>query len=171
VPFLKTSPNAFLRYVVANWQVAGITTIQSGTPVNVTIGSDVANIGITGQQRPNLVGSVPSLNCSTDPATKKQINCFDPSAFAMPAQYTFGSAGRDILRGPHYIRTDLSFAKNVPIAGPAKLELHLDVFNIFNNVNFANPNSTFGSSSFGVISGLAAGEASRQMQLGARFIF
>ncbi len=171
VPFLKTSPNAFLRYVVANWQVAGITTIQSGTPVNVTIGSDVANIGITGQQRANLVGSVPSLNCSTDPATKKQINCFDPSAFAMPAQYTFGNAGRNILRGPHYTRTDLSFAKNVPIVGNAKLELHLDVFNIFNNVNFANPNSTFGSASFGVISGLAAGEASRQMQLGARFIF
>jgi len=171
VPFLKTSPNAFLRYVVAGWQVAGVTTVQSGTPVNVTISGDVANIGITGKQRPNLVGSVPSLNCTTDPATKNQINCFDASAFAMPAQYTFGNAPRNVLRGPHYIQTDLSFAKTVPLANTAKLELHVDVFNTFNNVNFANPNSTFGSASFGRISSLLTGAAMRQMQIGARFLF
>ena len=63
VPFLKTSSSAFLRYVVAGWQVAGITTIQSGTPVNVTLNGDNANIGISNLQRPNLVGAVPSLNC------------------------------------------------------------------------------------------------------------
>jgi hypothetical protein len=171
VPFLKNSQNAFLRYVIAGWQAAGITTIQSGTPVNVTIGSDVANIGITGQQRPNLVGSVPSLNCQTDPATKNQINCYDPSAFAMPAQFTFGNAGRNILRGPKWVQTDLSLAKTVALAQTVRVEFHIDIFNAFNNVNFANPNSTFGSTSFGRISALATGANMRQMQLGARFLW
>src|SRR5262249_55298895 len=71
VPFLKTSPKPILRYVVAGWQIGGVTTLQSGTPVNVTIGPDTANIGITAQQRPNLVGPVPTLNCQTNPTTRE----------------------------------------------------------------------------------------------------
>jgi hypothetical protein len=171
VPFLKTSQNAFLRYVVAGWQVAGITTLQSGTPVNVTIGTDVANIGISGQQRPNLVGSVPKLNCTEDAATKNQINCFDASAFQMPALYTFGNAPRNVLRGPKYMQTDLSLAKTVALAQTMRVEFHIDIFNAFNNVNFANPNAVFGTTSFGRINALLTGANMRQMQLGARFIF
>ena len=55
VPFLKTRRRPLLKYVVAGWQVGGVTTVQSGTPVNVTIATDLANIGITGVQRPDLV--------------------------------------------------------------------------------------------------------------------
>jgi hypothetical protein len=39
---------------------------------------------------------------------------------------------------------------------------------VFNNVNYNNPNSTFGSASFGRISG--AGNM-RQVQLGGKVIF
>ena len=59
LPFLKDSTQPILKYVVAGWQVSGVTTLQSGTPVNVTIGNDQANIGISGVQRPNLVGRGP----------------------------------------------------------------------------------------------------------------
>jgi hypothetical protein len=171
VPFLKTSPNPFLRYVVAGWQVAGVTTLQSGTPVNVTIAADVANIGISGQQRPNLIGAIPTLNCQTEASTKNQINCFDPSAFAMPAAFTFGNAPRNVLRGPKWVQTDLSLAKTIPLSSTLKAEFHIDIFNAFNNVNFANPNGVFGSASFGRISALVTGAAMRQMQLGVRFLF
>src|SRR4030095_7736928 len=85
IPFLKSSSKPVLKYGVAGWQVGGVTTIQSGTPVNVTISTDRANIGITGQQRPDLVGPVPSLNCQPSPTNRDLINCFDASAFAMPA--------------------------------------------------------------------------------------
>ena len=152
VPFLKDSSSAFLRYVVAGWQVAGVTTVQSGTPVNVTIGGDVANIGITGLQRPNLVGSVPELNCQTEASTRNEINCFDATAFAMPAAFTFGDASRNILRGPKFVSTDLSMSKLIPISGQVRLQLRAEMFNVFNNVNFGNPNATFGSANFGRIS-------------------
>src|SRR6266542_1537687 len=82
IPFLKSSPQPVLKYLVAGWQVSGVTTIQSGSPLNVTLSTDRANIG-TGLQRPDLVGPVPQLNCvdDPDPARRRQLmNCFDQSA-------------------------------------------------------------------------------------------
>ena len=174
VPFLKDSPQPILRYVVAGWQVSGVTTIQSGTPVNATLSTDWANIGITGQQRPDLVGGVPDMNCqsntagATDVARRQLINCFDTSAFALPAQYTFGNMSRNILRGPKFSSTDLSFMKTVPVGGQARFQIRVEIFNIFNQVNYNNPNASFGSAAFGTITGAGT---MRQMQLGGKLLF
>jgi len=168
VPFLKTSSNPVLKYVVAGWQVGGVSTIQSGTPVNVTITTDRANIGISGQQRPNLVGSVPALNCQPNTTTLELINCYDAAAFALPAQFSFGNAPRNVLRGPKFASTDLSLMKNIPVGGTAQLQVRAEIFNAFNTVNYNNPGSTFGAASFGRIS--SAGSM-RQVQLGARLSF
>jgi hypothetical protein len=175
-PFFRDS-SPFLKAVLGGWVLACVTTIQSGTPVNVTFGSDRANIGITGLQRPNLVGSVPKLNCqpntagTTEIARREQINCFDASAFALPAQFTFGNAPRNVLRGPRFSVTDLSLMKNIPIAGDARLQLRVEVFNVFNTVNYANPNASFGSAAFGRITALATGATMRQIQLGGKLLF
>src|SRR5262249_31778345 len=150
------------------WQIGGVTTVQSGTPVNVTIGTDRANIGITGQQRPNLVGPVPALNCQTNPTTRELINCFDPSAFALPDPFTFGNAPRNLLRGPMVAATDLSLLKNVPIARSMRFQIRAEIFNVFGNVNYNNPNGVFGSSSFGRIS---SAQNMRQVQLGGKLVF
>jgi len=173
----KDSKSAFLKYVVAGWQIGGVTTLQSGIPANVTLSSDRANIGITGQQRPDLVGAVPSLNCvpnsgAATPAARRQlINCYDPSAFALPAQFTFGNAPRNVLRGPDYRQTDLSLMKNIPIGGEKRFQFRVEVFNLFNRANFANPNTTFGSAAFGQITALATGATMRRVQLGGKLIF
>jgi hypothetical protein len=174
LPFLKDSEQPILRYVVAGWQVSGVTTVQSGTPVNITISTDRANIGITGRQRPDLVGSVPELNCqpnssgTTQPQQRQLINCFDAGAFALPAQFTFGNAGRNILRGPKFVSTDLSLMKTVPIGANMRFQFRVEMFNVFNNVNYGNPNASFGSAAFGRITG--AGNM-RQVQLGGKLIF
>jgi hypothetical protein len=168
VPFLKSSPRPILRSVVAGWQVGGVTTLQSGSPVNVTIGPDRANIGISGLQRPNVTGAAPALNCAQNAATRELINCFDPAAFAMPAQYTFGNAPRNLLRGPKFGTTDLSLIKNVPLAGTMQFQIRADIFNAFNQVNYNNPNAVFGSASFGRISGALN---MRQVQLGGKLMF
>ena len=168
VPFLKTSSNPILRYVVAGWQVGGVSTIQSGTPVNVVISADRANIGISGLQRPNLVGAVPSLNCQPNTTTLELINCYDASAFAMPAQFTFGNAPRNLLRGPKFAATDLSLMKNVPLGGTAQFQIRAEIFNAFNTVNYGNPGGTFGAATFGRIS---SAQAMRQVQLGGKLFF
>jgi outer membrane receptor protein involved in Fe transport len=172
LPFLKDSSNPILKYVVAGWQIGGVTTVQSGTPVNVTIGGDVANIGISGAQRPNLVGSVPELNCQTLPDSRDLVNCFDSSAFAMPDPFTFGSAPRNVLRGPKFVSTDLSLLKTVPVGGTARLQFRVEIFNAFNNVNYANPNAVFGSATFGRINATNTQFPNmRQVQLGAKLLF
>lgn len=171
LPFFKESSRPLLKYLVAGWQIAGVTTVQSGTPVNVTIATDVANIGIAGLQRPNLIGPAPTMNCETNPTTRELINCFDPSAFEMPAAFTFGNTPRNVLRGPKFVTTDLSMSKTVPLASRLRLELRAEIFNAFNNVNYGQPNGVFGSTPFGRISALAVGANMRQMQLGARLLF
>jgi hypothetical protein len=173
VPFLKNSSQPVLKYVVAGWQVGGVTTIQSGTPVNVTIISDRANIGIVPVlQRPDLIGPVPKLNCQQSPTSRDLINCFDPSAFALPAQYTFGNAPRNVLRGPRAAITDLSMVKNVPVQGPVRVQIRAEIFNAFNTVNYGNPNAVFGSETFGRISATSTTYPNmRQIQLGAKLLF
>jgi hypothetical protein len=167
VPFLKSSPNAFVRYVVAGWQVAGVTTIQSGTPVNVTLTGDPANIG-AGNQRPDLVGGIPSLDCQPIANSRELGNCYDASAFGIPAQYTFGNAPRNVLRGPNSKTTDLSFMKNFPLGRGAQFQFRAEVFNVFNTVNYNNPNGVLNGGSFGRISSAAS---MRQVQLGGKIFF
>jgi hypothetical protein len=169
LPFLKNSANPVLRHVVAGWQVSGVTTVQSGSPVNITLSTDTANIGINGQQRPDLIGAVPSLNCVEDPARAPQLmNCFDAAAFATPAAFTFGNTPRNVLRGPKSVTTDLSLMKNVMVGAGATVQVRLEMFNVFNTVNWGNPNAVFGSTAFGRIT--SAG-AMRQVQIGAKLLF
>jgi hypothetical protein len=176
-PFFKDSSNPILKYVLGGWQIGGVTTLQSGVPVNVTIAADRANIGIAGLQRPDLVGAVPSLNCqpnaagATEAARRELINCYDPASFGLPAQFTFGSASRNVLRGPNFKVTDLSLMKNIPFRGDVRLQLRAEIFNVFNRANYGNPGAVFGSAAFGRVTALATGATMRRIQLGGRLIF
>ncbi|MEN3339510.1 MAG: hypothetical protein V7647_3186 [Acidobacteriota bacterium] len=174
VPFWKNSSQPLLKYVIAGWQVGGVTTLQSGSPVNVTFGRDIANIGRTGLQRPDLVGPVPQLNCqansagATALARRELVNCYDPAAFAFPAAFTFGNASRNLLRGPKFASTDLSLMKNVPLGGGMRFQVRAEIFNLLNTVNYGNPNASFDAAAFGRIT--SAG-AMRQVQLGGKLLF
>jgi hypothetical protein len=168
VPFLKNSSQPVVKYVVAGWQIGGVTIAQSGSPINVTLSGDPANIGISGLQRPNLVGAVPTLNCQPLANSRQLVSCFDAAAFALPAAFTFGNAPRNLLRGPKSITTDLSFMKNVPLGKGAQFQFRAELFNAFGTVNYGSPNGVFNSASFGQISGAGS---MRQVQLGARVTF
>ena len=174
IPFFKNSRQPVLRHVIGGWQVSGVTTLESGSPVNITLSTDRANIGITGRQRPDLIGAVPELNCrpntagSTQQLQRRLIGCYDAGAFALPAQFTFGNAGRNILRGPKSVNTDLSLMKNFTLHGSTRLQVRVEMYNAFNNVNYGSPNATFGAANFGEISGAGA---MRRIQLGGKLMF
>lgn len=165
-PFFRDSSNVFLRQVLGGWQVGSVTTLQSGTPLNITIQGDRANIG-RGPQRPNVTGS-PTLSCQDNPNGLGQVNCIDPSAFSLPAQFTLGNAPRNLMRGPGSKVTNLSLMKNVYVAGRARVQLRAEVFNLFNTVNWGNPNTQLAAANFGRIT--SAGQL-RRMELGAKFLF
>jgi hypothetical protein len=135
LPFFEKSDRRILRTVLAGWQISGITTIESGTPINVTIAGDRANTG-TSLQRPDMIGT-PTANCGK----QNLINCISSDAFAMPALYTYGNSPRNQVRGPGSISTDLSLTKDFRLKGRARLQLRAEAFNAFNRANFGDPAS------------------------------
>ncbi len=163
IPFFKGA-NGLLRNVLGNWEINGITTLQTGFPFNVGYGTDTANTSSGGTNRPNLVGP-PSDNCGDGHLT----NCIDPTAFAIPPFYSYGNAGRNILYGPHLFTTDLSLFKNFQIHERARLEIRFEAFNVTNSPEFSNPNATFGTAAFGSITSTSIDN--REIQLGAKFVF
>ena len=86
----------------------------------------------------------------------------------MPAAFTFGNAGRNILRGPKSLTTDLSLMKNFVLHGDVRFQFRVEMYNVFNNVNYSSPNATFGNAAFGQITGA---DAMRRIQLGGKLIF
>jgi hypothetical protein len=90
---------------------------------------------------------------------------------------TFGNTGRNSLRGPGLKNIDLSVIKNTKFGG-VNSELRLEVFNLFNWVQFNNPNGQLGNAAFGTISSIVAspscatcGTTERQIQLAIKLKF
>ncbi|WP_321470040.1 TonB-dependent receptor [uncultured Paludibaculum sp.] len=166
VPFLKSSANGLVRNTLGGWQTNGILTLQGGMPYNVTISGDVANTG-AGNQRPNLL-STPSANCGGG----HLVNCINPAAFALPSAYTYGNAGRNLLRGPGIALLDFSLFKNISLYERLRLQFRAEFFNLMNTPTFRNPSSTLNfnnTASFGNISSTA--RDNRQIQFGLKLLF
>jgi hypothetical protein len=72
------------------------------------------------------------------------VQWINPAAFVDPPQGSFGTVGRNTLRGPGYGDVDLAFLKNIPIKERLHAQLRIELFNIFNRVNLAPPSGTIG---------------------------
>jgi outer membrane receptor protein involved in Fe transport len=157
-----------LSHVLGGWSLAGIYTFQTGFPYNVFDGSDpcLRAGGYTATCRPNLVGD-PILSSSD----RTFAQWFNTGAFQKTAPGEFGSAPRNAIRGPGLKNVDLSLSKRVVLDALKRgmnLEIRIDAFNAFNNVNFAAPNLNFASATFGRIgSALDA----REFQFGLKLNF
>ncbi len=95
---------------------------------------------------------------------------FDPTAFVQPSAFgDFGQLGRNIVRGPKQTNTDFSIMKAVPITESMRAEFRAEFFNLFNNVNFANPVNVAASGNFGQI--VATSTGPRVIQFAVKFSF
>jgi outer membrane receptor protein involved in Fe transport len=83
-------------------------------------------------------------------------------------QFTYGNLGRNVLRGPGAFNTNISLSKHFNIREKLDVELRADAFNIFNNVEFSNPDTNIGDPQFGQVSNTAD---PRIMQLALHFKF
>lgn len=132
-----------IRYVLGDWQVNDITTLQGGQPINVTLSSDWANLGRNDGQRPNWAHA-PHASCSSKNAQANTTSsCVDFSAYASLSKYTYGNARRNQIFGPSYLNTDFSLFKNIPVTERAHFEIRGELFNALNHPNFANPTSGY----------------------------
>ncbi|MGA2115940.1 MAG: TonB-dependent receptor [Bryobacteraceae bacterium] len=159
-----------LSYIVGNWDITGIWTKYTGLHFTPSVASSVSNslpAGVTGTlaptERPNLNG-IPNL-----PTGQQTVShWFNVAAFSEPAQYTWGTAGNDILVGPAYFNLDLGIHRNFRVSERVRLQFRGEMFNTFNHANFSTPNAVIGSSSAGTISSTLP---ARVMQGGLKLVF
>ena len=151
--------------IVGGWQVSSLFLYQSGNVFTVQMNSNNTN-SQANSQYPNVVPGV-----ALYPATKTAAEWFNPAAFVSPGQYTYGNAGRNILRGPRYSDVDFSASKTlrIPKLESGRLQFRFDATNALNHTSLGIPNSSIGASTVGQITG--AQLSGRTLQLGARLSF
>jgi hypothetical protein len=136
----KLASNVVTRAVLDSWQISGITTFASGTPMGVSLtttnGLDLAGGG--DGQRANITGD-PRI-----PHGDRGINgMFDTSVIALPQRGDPGNAPKDVFRGPGVINSDVTLFKNFPLKSEQRaLQLRWEVYNIFNHTNFTTVDNT-----------------------------
>ena len=156
--------NRFSDYVLGNWQINSIFTFRNGQPFTVTTGADIANIGNTGYERANLVGS-PHLG------NKTKAEWFNTAAYAIPAQYTYGNGGRNTLQAQRWIDVTASVIRSFPLKEQMRFEFRAEAFNMLNHPIFGAPGSDLNSpSSFGAI-GTNQANLNRILQMSGKFVF
>jgi len=168
---------------VSGWQVSGIVSAISGAPFTPLIGFDQAGLQTGGTQRPNLAPGKSLDDAVTggrlDTACGCIVNYFDPTFFTLPAAGTLGTGvDRDSLRAPGLLNVDLAVSKNVSLGGRPYVQLRAEVFNLFNRVNYAPPNSAIfiatadGGAAYNPNAGqITSAGPPRQVQFGVKLVF
>jgi Carboxypeptidase regulatory-like domain len=179
--------NAFVSYSVPSftshwkaltqgWQINSLFSGHTGLPILFRAGTDVNGDGDT-FDRMNIVGD-PFTNLPAAPNATSRV-WVNRSAFQSPTAGTLGNLGRNAIFGPGFFSIDPSMFKEFAIKERWKAQLRIEVFNVLNWTNYANPTTTFNSGSFGLISntrngsgapGLGVGEP-RNLQLALKFIW
>lgn len=147
--------------ILGGWQVAGIVSLYTGSPFAPIVSTDLQNTGTT--NRPNRIGN------GNLPSDQQSIHdWFNLAAFTIPAQYTYGNAGRNILYGPGTKNVNVKFGRNFVFAERWKLQFRAEFYNVFNTPNFGTPNPDVDLPQGGQITTAAA---ARQIQLALKLAF
>jgi hypothetical protein len=158
--------------VYGGWQMSGILYLRSGLPITITQSQSMLSTGLT-NNRPNTICD-PALGGGATIDKWFNTGCFQQVA---DTTGTFGNTGRNTVRGPGQFNIDISGIKNTSF-GHVSTEVRLEVFNVLNHPQFANPNGQLGNAAFGTISAMLAspscalcGTTERQMQLAFKVKF
>lgn len=176
--------NAFAGGLLNNWQISSVAVFQSGLPFSI-----VSENGAQTVQRANInrsftggsvyttgsastrtggyfntlafVSSCPTATCSAGVGAVSNLN-FDRAA-------PFGNTQRNFLTGPGQKNVDISFIRLIPIREGIRAEFRTEFFNVFNWVNYANPNNNVVGANFGKIERASTGP--RVIQLAFKLSF
>ncbi len=175
LPFGRTkrwAQHGIANILAGGWQLSWIMSVYSGVPLTITTNVNPSNaLGST--NTPDLVGPIIILGNvqANNPATGGFANCaatdstchyFQASSFAqVPAasatQARYGTAGRNILRGPGFFDLDTALLRDFPITERLRFQFRVSAFAVTNTPNFGNPQTNISQSNFGVITGTASG--------------
>lgn len=180
--------------IFGGWRITGITTFQTGFPVNIGTSSFSSLFcdGLTFYGCPDNPNQLNAIKTNLNPRNSTFTNAgvgkaqnnywFDPNAFAnVPnCQFVagvlqngnvcgqFGNVGRNTIHGPGINNFDFSLQKDTRITEKTSFQIGMDAFNLLNHTQFGQPNTNINSANFGRITTAAA---SRIYQIRAKVNF
>jgi hypothetical protein len=156
---IRSSFSMFLSYalpqpskhqaLLGGWQVNTLLSFFTGTPFTVYSGNDssgTSEFADRAQVTINPFWNVPA----SDRATSTYY-WFNPAAFTLPAQGTYGNESRNEFYGPPNHQIDLSVFKNIKIGEHLAAQFRAEMFNIFNFVNYSGPANNASGSNLGLV--------------------
>ncbi|MBL8203043.1 MAG: TonB-dependent receptor [Blastocatellia bacterium] len=159
------------------WQLNALLAFNTGTPLNITAGRDISGSG-DNSDRVNLVGD--PFAGVTQEAGLRGRRFLRRDAFAFQPAGQFGTLGRNVFYGPGFRSVDFSLFKTTQLTEKTSLQFRAEMFNAFNFVNWANPNTNLNAgAAFGVSTntrngssapGIGQGEP-RNVQLALKLLF
>lgn len=184
--------SGFAKAILNDWQVAGIAVFQTGLPFSI-----VDNPGNAVIQRANYNRSFTGDIYTSGDVSQRLNGFFNTAAFVrscpigtlvsgvlvacsnngtgavnnplFDAANPFGNTTRNGFTGPGQKNVDISLTKFIPFTERIRGEFRIEAFNVFNWVNYANPNSNISGANFGRIERAATGP--RVLQLGMKLNF
>jgi hypothetical protein len=169
------SANPVVDRLISGWELSGVIMVQSGpylTPV-------AANADPAGTGFPQLIGPARAdrvAGVSMRTQGSKTAKWLNPAAFAVPANNIgrYGNARVGSIPGIGTEVVSASFMKSVAIKEGINFQFGAQAANLFNHVNYLQPNTTITSTSaFGTVSGVqtAEGAGPRAFQISGRLTF
>ena len=173
--------NNILNEAIGGWQFSAVGVAYSGFPETLTGPGNGSNS--YGNSRPNQYRKLKIVDRTidnwwgTDPSAQP---CTTPGvdngvcAYGVPATNTFGTASNGSERGPGFLNSDLSMAKNFVTYHEQSIGFRFDAFNAFNIASYGNPDSGITDSNFGNISNQGGGATrsqERHLQFSANYSF
>lgn len=161
------------------WSLSGIIIVQTGTPMTLTDPSGGAVYGRAGTSTVTLCPGSTYEQLTTAGGITDRLGHWINTAAVCPATAVgedgatgYGTAGQSIMNGPSQINTDFSLGKRTRVGGlreDGELAFRVEFYNAMNHSQFANPGTTLGTASFGVITQTSV--APRLIQFGLKYLF
>jgi hypothetical protein len=155
-----------LDLILGGWQFNGITTFQTGTPLQITANNTAGLFNPV--TRPNNNGKSAS---KSGPVHERLDAYFDRTAFSQPAPFTFGNVSPRVagLRNDGIRNFDLSLHKEFRPAERFRVQFRAEFLNAFNTPRFGSPNTSVTSNAIATITSQA--NAPRQTQFGLKLLW
>jgi hypothetical protein len=155
--------------IIGNWQISGVTTVQSGSALTAQLAGNQSNnngSGAFASERPNATG----LPTSLPRGDRSTLDFFNTAAFALPASGQLGTAGRNTITGPGMVNFNMSLGRFFTFSREKNLRARfsIDTSNTFNHPNYSGVSTIMNAQNFGWVTSVAS---MRTVTLSLRFNF
>jgi Carboxypeptidase regulatory-like domain/TonB dependent receptor len=174
------SPQQHLaRILLSDWLASGVFVWQTGAALTIAYTNSTNIFGIS-EDRAQLTPGCNKSNLLSHSTIERRLDAYFNSACLTTPPIVgadgigtaFGNSSTGIVDGPGQSNLDLAIMRTASLHWPnesTQLQFRAEFFNVLNHPQFSNPNTTYGSSAFGIISSSSVNP--RVGQLAVKVIF